>query len=309
MYSLNIEKSTLVLNKEQVLRNIQKMVEKARKNGVRFRPHFKTHQSAQIGEWFRDFGVESITVSSMDMAEYFMNYERDDITVTFPVNVLEIHRINLLAPKIRLNLLVESTETVSYLGEKISSNANVWLKIDVGYKRTGIPVEKADLVIKLVKEIEIAKNLRFTGLLTHAGHSYYTKSPEEIVAIHQESVFLSNNLREKLQENGIEDVQISIGDTLTCSLADDFSDVDEIRPGNFLFYDLTQRALGSCQEENIAVVVACPVVAKHVDRKELVIYGGAIHFSLSYLERNDNTKIYGYMALPTNSGWKNLRED
>ena len=34
-----------------------------------FRPHFKTHQSAEIGSWFRDFGVTRITVSSRESAD------------------------------------------------------------------------------------------------------------------------------------------------------------------------------------------------------------------------------------------------
>ena len=65
---LRIEKPTLVLDKQITFRNIEKMATKARNSGVRLRPHFKTHRSAAIGEWFRGFGVEAITVSSVDMA-------------------------------------------------------------------------------------------------------------------------------------------------------------------------------------------------------------------------------------------------
>jgi D-serine deaminase-like pyridoxal phosphate-dependent protein len=64
---------------------------------------------------------------------------------------------------------------------------------------------------------------------------------------------------------------------------EDLSDVDEIRPGNFVFYDATQFAIGSCSEEQIAVAVACPVVAKHQERQELIIYGGAVHLSKDVL--------------------------
>ncbi len=43
------------------------MAEKARINDVVFRPHFKTHQSHKIGQWFRNEGVNAITVSSIKM--------------------------------------------------------------------------------------------------------------------------------------------------------------------------------------------------------------------------------------------------
>jgi D-serine deaminase-like pyridoxal phosphate-dependent protein len=68
----------------------------AQKHSLAFRPHFKTHQSLELGNWFKDYGVTQITVSSLEMAEYFAT-QWNDITVAFPVNVLEINRINSLA--------------------------------------------------------------------------------------------------------------------------------------------------------------------------------------------------------------------
>ena len=65
-----IEKPTLLIDPIRVQNNIRRMAEKARRQNVRFRPHFKTHQSALVGEWFRDQGVSAITVSSVDMALY-----------------------------------------------------------------------------------------------------------------------------------------------------------------------------------------------------------------------------------------------
>lgn len=61
---------TLLLDKQKCLSNIAMMIEKARKNNIIFRPHFKTHQSHEVGRWFRSFGVDKITVSSVKMAEY-----------------------------------------------------------------------------------------------------------------------------------------------------------------------------------------------------------------------------------------------
>ncbi len=68
---MQIQRPTLILDKEKCLRNIKTMLDKSRKHGLIFRPHFKTHQSAVIGNWFSEFGVTSITVSSVFMAEYF----------------------------------------------------------------------------------------------------------------------------------------------------------------------------------------------------------------------------------------------
>ena len=88
-----IIRPTLVIDKEVCLRNIENMVKKAADHKLRFRPHFKTHQAAKIGEWFKLFGVDAITVSSVRMAEYFASNGWKDITLAFPVNLLEIEKI------------------------------------------------------------------------------------------------------------------------------------------------------------------------------------------------------------------------
>jgi D-serine deaminase-like pyridoxal phosphate-dependent protein len=114
-----------MLNTAIAKRNIKRMAEKARRSDVRFRPHVKTHQSATIGEWFRAEGVSGITVSSLDMAEYFAENGWDDITVAFPANWLQIDLIKRLAERIRLNLLVESTESVEFLAQNLPSPVNI----------------------------------------------------------------------------------------------------------------------------------------------------------------------------------------
>ena len=93
---------TLVLNKTVCLRNIELMAEKARRHNLRFRPHFKTHQSVEVGRWFRQKGIRHITVSSVQMAKYFANDGWDDITIAFPFNVNEIDELNSLLPAIKI---------------------------------------------------------------------------------------------------------------------------------------------------------------------------------------------------------------
>lgn len=126
-----IKRPTLILDKEKALRNIKTMAEKARKSRVTFRPHFKTHQSAEVGEYFRSRDVSAITVSSVDMARYFANQGWKDITIAFPVNLRQIDEINGLAKKMQLNLLVESDETIHYLKLNLKYPVDVWIKVDV----------------------------------------------------------------------------------------------------------------------------------------------------------------------------------
>ena len=76
-----------------------------------------------------------------------------------------------------------------------------------------------------------------------------------------------------------------------------------MRPGNFIFYDVMQNQLGSCNLKDIAVIMACPVVAKHADRNEIVIYGGAVHLSKEYIIDKENKRTYGMVVNIDQIGW------
>ncbi len=304
---MNIVKPTLLLDKERAIRNIEIMARKAEKSHVRFRPHFKTHQSAQIGEWFKKCGVNAITVSSVDMAAYFAQHGWQDITIAFPVNIREIEKINMLAKMGTLHLLVESEQSAGLLQEQLFHRVNVWIKIDTGYHRTGLLWDSFDEIVRLAKTIGQAEKLALCGLLTHSGHTYKARSLEKIRTIYAETVSRMKAVQQRLHSERFPQIEISIGNTPACSIIEDLSNVDEIRPGNFVFYDVTQLNIGSCSEDEIAVAVACPVVAKHRERHEILIYGGAVHLSKEFLTKTFNNgeekPIFGYVALPEKHGW------
>ena len=90
----HIIEPTLVINQKICRSNIMRMAEKARSHNLIFRPHFKTHQSIIVGEWFRDYGVTAISVSSVKKAQYFSKENWNDSTIAFPVNPRETDRIN-----------------------------------------------------------------------------------------------------------------------------------------------------------------------------------------------------------------------
>jgi len=299
-----ITKPTLLLDKDKCLQNVEEMCLKAQKNGVDFCPHFKTHQSLEIGSWFKRFDVNKIAVSSLAMAEYFSS-EWDDITVAFPINILEIETINRLAGKIRLNLLVESTEAARILNQHLENEVGFFIKIDTGYHRTGIAsngYKEIDAILEVASESD---RLEFKGFLTHAGHSYNCRSKEEVLDIHNENAALLGVLKYRYNDR-LPGLIISVGDTPTCSIAEDFSMFDEIRPGNFVFYDLSQEQIGACSFDQIAVALACPIVAIHEERNEIVIYGGGIHFSKERLEDENSGTIFGRVAENKGNAWGNV---
>jgi len=295
---LKIIEPTLLLDEAICRDNIRRMAAKAAKSGVRFRPHFKTHQSLVIGEWFREYGVEAITVSSVRMAEYFSARWRD-ITIAIPFNIHEVERVNALPGTCAVNLCVMHPETVAQLEGRLTRDVGVYIKIDVGYGRTGL-LEGTPQLGQVIASLEQASRLTFKGFLGHAGHSYYVTSKDQVRAIDQESRAVMRRLADRYSAR-FPGLETSLGDTPCCSAADDFSGVTEMRPGNFVFYDLTQLRIGSCDLDNIAVAMVCPVIAKHADR--LVIHGGAVHFGKDQLTGENGQAEFGWVVEARGRGW------
>ncbi len=291
-----IIRPTLIIDKTICLRNIERMAKKAADHNMRFRPHFKTHQSARIGDWFRNFGVEAITASSVQMAEYFAANGWNDITVAFPFNILEIGNINHLSAKIKLQVLVENTEGAEVLAEKSTGSIGVWIKIDTGNNRTGIDPANTVLMDSVIKRISKNTKLRFKGFLTHTGHTYSASSTDEIFSRHFDALLKLKSLKQRYKKS-FPDVEISMGDTPAATLCNNFNDVDEMRPGNFVFYDLMQQNLGVCSFDDIAVKMVCPVVSKHLSRNEIVIHGGAVHFSKDEIFNIDGKSMFGRIII------------
>ena len=49
--------------------------------------------------------------------------------------------------------------------------------------------------------------------------------------------------------------------------------------------------------------MACPVVARHSERNELVIYGGAVHFSKDSIHDKEGRQSFGQVVQNDGTGW------
>ena len=197
---------------------------------------------------------------------------------------------------------MDSAEAASWLIDT-EIDARIWIDIDVGYHRTGVPFDDETALMEIAAVARGARpGIELQGLLTHAGHSYEARSPEEVRGIYLDSVAKMHSVRTALRHVGI-DAQISIGDTPCCSVVERFDGVDEVRPGNFIFYDLQQLRMGTCTEDDLALAVACPVVACYPARGEVVIQGGAVHLSKDSVLDEAGLPTFGRIALPRSEAW------
>ncbi|MEX2362512.1 MAG: hypothetical protein WD597_02765 [Balneolaceae bacterium] len=132
-------------------------------------------------------------------------------------------------------------------------------------------------------------------IYSHSGHTYKARSAAEVQEIAGESLELLSRL--KADFTGI---PVCFGDTPSCSVLEDFGPADQISPGNFVFYDWMQVQIGACTPEEIAVVMRCPVIEKFDERKQILIHGGAVHFSKDSVETNSHIN-FGQLLSPSGS--------
>ncbi|WP_138429777.1 alanine racemase [Fodinibius saliphilus] len=297
-----ISSPTLLLNQSVCKANLHRMVEKARAHNLVLKPHMKTHQSKTVGEWIKEEGVNAVTVSSIEMAQYFVEAGWKDITIAFPANPNKSHALNELAAQVDITILINSKTVANSLSESLSHPVKAYIEIDTGADRTGIPSENTEQINDLISAIQSTKQLEWTGFYSHPGHSYQARSKAEISKVHQSVLKQAQALRERFSflSNTFE---ICIGDTPCCSIAESFTGIDAISPGNFIFYDLMQTQIGSCEVADIAVVMACPIVDRYPKRNEVAIHGGAIHFSKEKL-REGNITHYGQLVTPSDDHWQ-----
>ncbi|MFH1120510.1 MAG: alanine racemase [Bacteroidota bacterium] len=208
-----------------------------------------------------------------------------------------------MAGKIRLNVLFDMAEQAETLAGMLKYPAGFFIKTDVGYHRSGVDPSDFETIERIL-EATAGTILSFQGFLTHPGHTYKAQSKEEVLLILKETIRLLAGLKKKYQTR-YPGLILSTGDTPSCSLGEDFAGIDEIRPGNFVYYDLMQNRLGSCRFSEIGAAVICPVVSVYPERNEALIYGGAVNLSKESLTNRNGSKTYGLIVPFASEHWQN----
>jgi len=264
-------------------RNIGKMIALAERDQVRLRPHFKTHQSALVAEWYSNAGITQCAVSNIEMAELFVAAGWKDVLLALPAKPFAASAYQALAEQCQLGLIGDSLELVISLDETFTCNVDFWIEVDAGYGRTGMRWDETEGLLEIVRAVRASRNLNLKGFLIHAGNSYQCRGKGEIRDLAEIVCQRLASMKSELADE-FDGLEISYGDTPTCSIGCDVSDFDEIRPGNFVFYDLMQVDIGACELEQIALTIECPVIGKYSNRNEIVIHGGAVHLSKERLD-------------------------
>ena len=267
---------------DRVERNCRRMKARIEQLGARLRPHVKTHKCPELARLQCGGEVGPITVSTLAEAEAFADAGFVDITLAVPIAPSRLRRAAALDARIeRLHILLDDVETcdaAAATARGLGARYSVFLKVDCGYHRAGVD-PRSPSALALAQRIVETQELELAGLLTHAGHSYDQRGAEAIALVAEQERAAVVGFAARLRAAGIEPGVVSAGSTPTATRTRSLEGVDEMRPGNYVFFDLHQSGIGSCTEDDIALTVLTTVIGSYPERRSALIDAGALAMS------------------------------
>jgi D-serine deaminase-like pyridoxal phosphate-dependent protein len=284
----------VLVDRARVEHNLERMQAAATAGNKRLRPHAKTHKSVNLARLQIARGAVGICCAKLGEAEVFAEAGIADIRLPYPLNPVNASRVLALLDRTRLSFIVDRADVArgwSAAMDEAGREVDVLVKVDVGLHRCGIDPE-AHGAADLVARIAALPGLRFRGLLSHAGHAYGAASAEEAAAIARAEARTLTDLATRVRALGVPVEEISVGATPTARFSASEPAVTELRPGNYIYYDRMQVALGAATWSDCALSVLARVVTAHGSDR-LILDCGSKTLSSDLARGPGNTAGYG----------------
>ena len=273
---------SLVLDVNRVKRNAQRMSQRAKECAVDLRPHIKTHKCIEVARIQTEGHSGAVTVSTLAEARAFAANGFSKITYAIPIEAGKFSEaIEISRGCDELSLITDDVDVPKQLNaqaKKENVKLNLFMKVDCGYHRCGVEPDKPE-ALEIPRRITDASHLSFGGILTHAGHSYHCRNQSEVLVIARQERDVMADFADVLRREVGSVPIVSIGSTPTISNVDHLVGIDEVRPGNYIFFDAFQATLGSCTLDDCALTVLSSVVHRDASRRKVIIDAGAIALS------------------------------
>jgi len=276
----DLETPALLVDLQRLESNLRRYQAIASESGVTLRPHAKTHKSVAIAREQVEHGCRGITVAKPSEAEVFVKAGVADVRIAYPVVGPEKwERVwGMMERGARVSFCVDTIVGArgasDFFGAR-SATAEVLVEVDTGHGRSGIRWDRPDAP-ELIGEIGSMGGLSLVGLLTHGGHSYSGPRGNEtpitsVRRVMEEERDHLLDLAARCRDAGVlpEGAELSVGSTPTTSVFENRPRhglaITEIRPGNYVFHDAQQVALGSATLQDCALTVLASVISVQPD--------------------------------------------
>jgi D-serine deaminase-like pyridoxal phosphate-dependent protein len=255
----------LLVDLDRMARNIAAWQAMADRNGVRLRPHIKTHKTPEIAAQQLAAGACGIASAKPTEAEVFVAAGCDDVVIAYPtVGEDKWARLAGMAAETRLTVNVDSEHQargLSAAAAALGAEMRVQIEIDTGLHRVGLDPGDYAAIEAFARAIDALPGIALDGVTTHRG-----KFGERLgrmtnaEAGHEEGSILVG-LAERLRADGHPIPNVTAGGSVTGPGVAEVAGVTEVRAGTYVFYDAMQVAAGSAQPDDVALSILATVIS------------------------------------------------
>jgi D-serine deaminase-like pyridoxal phosphate-dependent protein len=232
-----IETPALVIDLDAMQRNLSRMADFARGQGMRLRPHAKMHKSATIAKMQMAAGAVGVCVQKLSEAEALAAGGVSDIYISNEViHPDKLRRVAALVGRVKLSIAVDSTLGVERLAQALAhegSRLDVFVEVDVGQGRCGVAPAAAGALAQQV----VSHGLRLAGLQAYHGKAQHLRSADEREAAIRHAVTAARTAQAAVTASGIDCPLVTGAGTGTFVFEAASGVYGELQAGSYLFMD------------------------------------------------------------------------
>jgi len=260
----DIDTPALIVDIDVMMRNIREMAKLAKERGLKLRAHVKTHKVPQIAKIQVEEGGNGICVQKLSEAEVMAENGLDNIFITNEVvGQLKLPRLAKLRERIDVFVAVDHLDNIRELSHVMKEHGlelGVYVDVDCGMHRTGVPPEKAP---DLAEAVTRSEGLYLVGLMAYEGHAGAPRDREERISLINKAMEQTLFSVKLVKRRGIEVNEVSVGSSATVRYSSMFEGITELQPGMYVFNDyyLVEReaaTIDSCALHVLTTVMSRP---------------------------------------------------
>ena len=235
----DIPSPVLVVYRDIVQKNIEHAIYTVNGDISKLRPHAKTHKTDEIIQMERDAGILKHKCATLREAEMLAQNGIEDIVIAYQMVGPNINRFLSLQqqyPDVDFKVIVDHIDAVAQLSDaskKLGLNVKAMLDLDVGMRRTGVPV--GDDAVKIYETIDQSDGLQPWGLHVYDGHIHDVDIVGRLKAC-KKSIAQVEIMQDRLSKKGLPVPIVVMGGTPTFPIYAETPGV-EASPGTFVFHD------------------------------------------------------------------------
>ena len=159
----------LLIDRGRVRHNIATTLQLLGGDANRWRPHVKTAKLGYVMHMLVSAGAPQFKCATSLELSVACQAGAQDVLVAYPLIGANAARVRQIAgehPDVAISVLVENE---SHVAEWLGTSVSVFIDVNPGMNRTGVPEDSTEAILSLCQSI-VSSGLRFRGLHYYDGH-------------------------------------------------------------------------------------------------------------------------------------------